>query len=33
MKARFMQIILEPTEDRIEVRKASFLEALSYLIY
>jgi hypothetical protein len=28
-----MQIILEPTKDRIEARKASFLEALSYLIY
>jgi hypothetical protein len=32
-KARFMQIILEPTEDGMEARKASFLEALSHPIY
>ena len=33
VKARFMQIVLEPTKDRMEARKASFLEALSYPIY
>ena len=33
MKAKFIQIILEPTEDRIEARKALFLEALSDPIY
>ena len=33
VKARFMQIILEPTKDGIEARKASFLEALSDPIY
>ena len=33
IKAKFMQIILKPTQDRIEARKASFLEALSNLIY
>lgn len=33
VKARFMQIILEPTKDKMEARKASFLEALSDPIY
>ena len=33
IKSKFMQIILEPTEDGMEARKASFLEALSNLIY
>ena len=33
MKARFMQIVLDPTKDGMEARKASFLEALSHLIY
>jgi hypothetical protein len=33
IKAKFMQIILEPTKDGMEARKASFLEALSNPIY
>jgi hypothetical protein len=33
VKAKFMQIILEPTEDGMEARKALFLESLSDPIY